>query len=82
MGDYLKTLNIPKRDRLSWDDIKLILELQTYLGLKPGIHSKEGFKRLSPQERSHLFAQNGVSIAAKLQRLQSPKISMQLTLER
>ncbi|MCC5641119.1 hypothetical protein LC593_35920 [Nostoc sp. CHAB 5844] len=84
MNDYLKSLELTGRDHLSWSDIKLILELQTYLGLKPGINSKEGFKQLTPQERSQMFINHSVDINAKLEKLkqQTHRVSVQLVLNR
>lgn len=86
MNDHLKTLELFGRDRLSWCEFKKVLELQTFLGLRHGINSREQFKNLTVEEKTVLFQQYGVDINARLEALKQQQnthtVSVSLVLNR
>lgn len=69
LKDYLKALGLFGLPRLNWVQIRQCLELQIYLGLKHGIHSKEKFLKLSQDEIDSLFQLYGVDIDSRIKSL-------------
>jgi hypothetical protein len=70
INKYLKTLNLFGRSRLSWGQVREILELQIFLGLKHGRNSREKFIGMSRQELEQTFQTYGVDVNARLEALQ------------
>ena len=70
INKYLKTLNLFGRSRLSLGQVREILELQIFLGLKHGRNSREKFIKISRQELEQTFQTYGVDVNARLAALQ------------
>jgi hypothetical protein len=70
INKYLKTLGLFGQSRLSWSEIRQVLELQIFLGLKHGRNSKSRFSQMSRQEREQTFQSYGVDVDARLTALQ------------
>jgi hypothetical protein len=70
INKYLKTLNLFGQTKLSWSEIREVLKLQIFLGLKHGINSREKFLKMSRQELEQTFKTYGVDINARLMALQ------------
>ncbi|WP_341529965.1 hypothetical protein WKK05_11995 [Nostoc sp. UHCC 0302] len=71
INEYLKTLNLFGHRHLNWDELRRVLELQIFLGLKHGRNSKEMFSRISRQRLVELFTEHGIDIEARMQYLQN-----------
>lgn len=70
INKYLKTLKLFGNKYLNWLQIRQVLELQIYLGLKHGRNSKEIFSQMSRQQIEEMFTSYGVNIDARLKALQ------------
>lgn len=70
INKYLKTLNLFGRSRLSLGQVREILELQIFLGLKHGRNSREKFIKISRQELEQTFQTYGVDVNTRLAALQ------------
>jgi len=75
INEYLKVLGLFGQSHLTWDELKQVLELQIYLGLKHGRNSKEGFKKLAKLEIEQMFSRYGVDVNARLLALQNNLIA-------
>ncbi|MBD6621194.1 hypothetical protein FNW02_37245 [Komarekiella sp. 'clone 1'] len=70
INKYLKTLNLFGQACLSWSEIKQVLELQIFLGLKHGRNSKSIFRQMTRQQLDQTFKSYGVDVDARLAVLQ------------
>ncbi len=70
INKYLKTLGLFEKTRFTWEEIKRVLEIQTFLGLKHGINSLSHFKQMSRQELEQTFETYGIDVNARLKMLQ------------
>ncbi|MEH2034559.1 MAG: hypothetical protein V7K67_34010 [Nostoc sp.] len=87
MNEDLKALGLFGCDRLMWSQIRKLLEMRKFLGLKPGIHSREQFLRTSKEQLNTLFVRYGLNIEEQFQLLQTQqqgthRVTVQLVLER
>ncbi len=71
MNQYLKTLDLFGSKRLGWEDLRRILELQTFLGLKHGRNSKSDFCDYTSEELATDFANHGINIEERFNRIQN-----------
>ncbi|MEH2067848.1 MAG: hypothetical protein V7K47_06730 [Nostoc sp.] len=86
MNEDLKALGLFGSEELSWSQVKSLLEMRVFLGLKPGIHSREQFTETSKEKLQNLFNNHGFNVEAQLQRLQKEyknkhRVAVQLVLE-
>jgi hypothetical protein len=70
INKYLKALKLFGKKYLNWEQIRQVLELQIYLGLKHGRNSKEKFCQMTRQQIEETFKSYGVDIDARLESLQ------------
>lgn len=70
MNSYLKSLSLFGKKLLTWDDLRSILELQVYLGLKHGFNSKQRFHTISKEELAEMFKSYGVDLNKRLKLIQ------------
>ncbi|UKP01005.1 hypothetical protein [Nostoc sp. UHCC 0870] len=70
INKYLKALKLFGNKYLNWEQIRQVLELQIYLGLKHGRNSKEKFCQMTRQQIEETFKSYGVDIDARLESLQ------------
>jgi len=70
INKYLKTLNLFGQSRLSWSELKQVLELQIFLGLRHGRNSKLRFCEMSRQQIEETFTSYGVDVDARLSVIQ------------
>lgn len=70
INKYLKTLGLFEKTRFSWEEIKRILELQIFLGLKHGRNGISDFEGMSSKELEQTFESYGVDVNARLKMLQ------------
>lgn len=70
INKYLKALNLFGKSKLSWSDVRQVLELQIFLGLKHGRNSKLSFCEMTRQELEQTFQSYGVDIDTRLVALQ------------
>jgi hypothetical protein len=70
INKYLKTLKLFGQAYLSWSEIRQVLELQIFLGLKHGRNSKSCFCEMTRQQIEETFTSYGVDIDARLGALQ------------
>ncbi|MEH2135422.1 hypothetical protein [Nostoc sp.] len=87
MNEDLKALGLFGCDRLMWSEVKSLLEMRKFLGLKPGIHSREQFLKTPKEQLNTLFYRYGLNIEEQFQALQAQKqgthrVSVQLVLGR
>jgi hypothetical protein len=75
INEHLKSLNFFGRQALSWDEFRRLLELQLFLGLKPGTNSKAEFFGYSSEELKKLFTAHAVNIDGRLKILQQKHAS-------
>lgn len=71
INDRLKILNLFGCDFIGWQEFRRLLELQLYLGLKPGCNSKEEFCSLSQAQINQLFEAHAINVEEKFNRMQS-----------
>ncbi len=72
MNEYLKTLGFFGNRHLTWEQFKELLQLKTFLSLKPGYNSKIMYLLLRKQGcLQSLFTDYDIDIEAKLRRLQN-----------
>jgi hypothetical protein len=71
INKYLKALNLFGQAYLSWSEIRQILELQIFLGLKHGRNSKSSFCQMTRQQLDETFKSYGVNVDARLAALQT-----------
>ncbi|MBD2505602.1 hypothetical protein [Anabaena azotica] len=69
INQYLKTLKLFGNKYLNWEQIRQVLELQIYLGLKHGRNSKENFRQMTRQQIEETFQSYGVDVDARLKAL-------------
>ena len=97
INSYLRLFKWDDVDQIDWIQFRRLLELQVFLGLKPGRHSKEMFLNFSQDELNAMFTAGGISIDRKLSfihqhrqqqyqpsksRFSQTKITVQLVLDR
>ncbi len=70
INKYLKALNLFGQAYLSWSEIRQVLELQIFLGLKHGRNSKSIFCKMTRQQIEETFTSYGVDVDARLAALQ------------
>lgn len=71
INDYLKTLGLYGRDFITWEEFARVLELQVFLGLKPGQNSKEMYRFLEELGHlPHIFQEFGIDVETRFRRLQ------------
>lgn len=71
-NEHLKVLGLFGRRFLNWSDIKLILELQLFLGIKPGFNSRKMFIILHNKGKlESLFNSYQININQHLERLKN-----------
>ncbi len=70
INKYLKALNLFGQAYLSWSEIRQVLELQIFLGLKHGRNSKLRFCKMTRLELEQTFQSYGVDVDARLEALQ------------
>ncbi|MBW4689673.1 MAG: hypothetical protein KME40_32415 [Komarekiella atlantica HA4396-MV6] len=70
INKYLKALDLFGQAYLSWQEIKQVLELQIFLGLKHGRNSKSRFCQMTRQQLDETFKSYGVDVDARLAALQ------------
>ena len=71
-NEHLKVLGLFGRKFLNWNDIKLILELQLFLGIKPGFNSREMFVLLQSKGKlESLFNSCQINVNEHLERLKN-----------
>lgn len=70
INKYLKTLDLFGQKYLNWSQVRQVLELQIYLGLKHGRNSKEIYRFMSRQQIEETFTSYGVDVDARLKALQ------------
>jgi len=70
INKYLKTLGLFEKTRFSWEEIKRILELQIFLGLKHGRNAISDFQEMSQKELEQTFESYGVNVNTRLEALQ------------
>lgn len=86
MNEDLKALGLFGSEELSWSEVRSLLEMRVFLGLKPGIHSREQFTETPKEKLQNLFNNHGFDVEAQLQRLQEQhknkhRATVQLVLE-
>ncbi|GEM_PF-1656311 len=70
MNEYLKLLGFFGQHFLNWDEVKEILKLRVFLGLKPGYNSKEMYLMLREQGfLQDIFTSYGIDIETRLRRI-------------
>jgi hypothetical protein len=69
INKYLKALNLFGQSYLSWSEIRQVLELQIFLGLKHGRNSKKDFGEMTRRELEQTFQSYGVDVDARLEAL-------------
>ena len=87
MNEDLKALGLFGYDRLTWSQVKNLLEMRKFLGLRPGIHSREQFLKTSKEQLNALFHRHGLNIEEQFQALQTGRqgthrVTVQLVLDR
>ncbi len=87
INEDLKALGLFGNNHLSWGEVRRVLEIRTFLGIKPGIHSREQFNNTSKEELEKLFQKHQSSIEQKLHHLQNQyknrhRVTVHLTLDR
>jgi hypothetical protein len=87
MNEDLKALGLFGCDRLMWPQIKRLLEMRKFLGLKPGIHSREQFLGIPKEQLETLFIRNGLNIEEQFQLLKTQqqgihRVTVQLVLNK
>lgn len=71
INDRLKILNLFGCDFIGWQEFRRLLELQLYLGLKPGCNSKEEFCALTQAQIDDLFEAHAINVEERLSKMQS-----------
>jgi len=72
INEYLKSLGFFGNHFLTWEQFKELLQLKTFLSLKPGYNSKTMYLLLRKQgSLQSLFTDYDIDIEAKLRRLQN-----------
>jgi hypothetical protein len=72
MNQYLKTLGLFGNHFLTWEQFKELLQLKTFLSLKPGYNSKTMYLLLRKQgSLQSIFTKYDIDIEAKLRKLQN-----------
>ncbi|MFB2768587.1 hypothetical protein ACE1AT_04750 [Pelatocladus sp. BLCC-F211] len=66
INSYFKEFNLFEREYVNWDDIRNILKLQMFLGLKPGRFSKQMFHRFTNEEMDTLLLGRGFNVDDRL----------------
>ncbi|BAZ33762.1 hypothetical protein NIES4074_62760 (plasmid) [Cylindrospermum sp. NIES-4074] len=69
INEYLKTLDLFGLKHLTWDELRRVLELQIYLGLRHGYNSKDMFRKLSQEKITETFTEYGIDISIKMERI-------------
>jgi hypothetical protein len=70
INEYLKALGFFGRDFLRWSEVRQILEMQIFLGLRHGCNSKAMFCELSRKEIEDTFTNYGINIEERLSKIQ------------
>lgn len=65
----LKHFSWDGKENLTWNHFRLLLELQTFRGLKPGRNSIEEFLQLTRTELNEMFREYSIDIEDKLKKL-------------
>ena len=73
MNEDLKALGLFGCDRLMWSQVKRLLEMRKFLGLKPGVHSREQFLKTPSEQLNTLFHRYGLNIEEQFQSLQTQR---------
>lgn len=79
INDRLKILNLFGCDFISWQDVRRLLELQLYLGLKPGCNSKEEFCMLTQAQIDDLFESHAINVEERFSKMQTTYHKQQRT---
>lgn len=87
MNEDLKALGLFGCASLTWSQVRTLLEMRLFLGLKPGIHSREQFKQISKEQLLDLFGRHHCNVEQQFQDLQSKhqtkhRVTVQLVLDR
>lgn len=84
INKYLKVTGLSEVEQFDWRQFRRLLELQIFLGLRPGCYSKEMFNNYDQATLYEMFAQRGISIEQRLlnlqQKYQDKKSQVSLTL--
>ncbi|MDZ8138854.1 MAG: hypothetical protein RM049_26720 [Nostoc sp. DedQUE04] len=70
MTEYLRLFDLLGCRFISWKEFRRILELQAFLGLKPGCNSKAMFLDLSVADIQQMFAYHKIDITERFLQLQ------------
>lgn len=73
INDYLKTLELFGLKHLTWEQLRQVLELQTYLGLRHGYNSKDMFRKLSRKQITEIFSEYGIDIDVRMRSIQQKR---------
>jgi DNA-binding transcriptional MerR regulator len=87
INEDLKALGLFGNSSLSWSEVRRVLEIRVFLGIKPGIHSREKFNQTPKEELERLFQKHQSSIEQKLEQLQHQyknrhRVTVHLTFDR
>lgn len=58
----LKALDLFGRPKLTWEEFRLVLEMQVFLGLKHGRNSRAQFCEMTEGDRITTFKKHGIDI--------------------
>jgi hypothetical protein len=71
INEYLKTLNLFGRRHLNWEELRRVMELQIFLGLKHGCNSKAMFSGINQQQLQEIFTEYGINIETRMRHIQN-----------
>lgn len=95
INEDLKVLGLLDCKQFNWSQVRKLLEVRLFLGLKPGINSREEFIEIPQEQLAIMFSEHGLNVEEHFKSLQSQhesdhrsqyqhkhRVSVQLVLDR
>jgi hypothetical protein len=71
INSYFREFGFSEREFINWNELKNILKLKMFLGIKPGVTSKQMFHEHTPEQIDQILIDNGMDINAVFERVQT-----------
>jgi Ca2+-binding EF-hand superfamily protein len=71
INSYFRVFGFSEREYISWEELKNILKLKMFLGIKPGVSSRQEFQQYSSQEIDEILVNNGMNVEIVFDRIQA-----------
>ncbi|MCC5619427.1 hypothetical protein LC605_31080 [Nostoc sp. CHAB 5836] len=71
INEDLRALELLDCEEFNWPEVRKLLEMRLYLGLKPGINSREEFLETPQEQLANMFVTHGLDVEKHFQFLRS-----------